>query len=125
MLKLFAVDHQAALDFRRVRHLFFALATFSYLLLQTSCGTSMSERNLTNLKRVRKGMTKNEVLKIMGEPLRDEVYNTDDVWYYFTQSKWSDGAITRDECTPVFFDKQGRLLGWGQIEYKRYKQRKW
>jgi len=70
-------------------------------------------------------MSKSEVLKVMGEPLRDEIYNTDDVWYYFTESKWSDGMMTRDECTPLFFDKQGSLLGWGQKEYKHYRQRKW
>jgi outer membrane protein assembly factor BamE (lipoprotein component of BamABCDE complex) len=105
-----------------------ALLALSLLavILQSSCGTSMSERNRDNLKHISKGMTRQEVLKVMGEPLRDEIYNTDYVWYYFTESKWSDGMITRDECTPLFFDKKtGRLLGWGQKEYKRYKQRKW
>lgn len=101
-----------------------AITLIATLLLQTSCGISMSERNLTNLKQLEKGMTKQQVLKVMGEPLRNEVYNTDNVWYYFTESKWSDGVCTRDECTPLFF-KNGLLLGWGQKAYKKYRQKKW
>lgn len=110
----------------RARRRWFACAItlIATLLLQTSCGISMSARNLTNLKQLRKGMTKQQVLKVMGEPLRDEIYNTDNVWYYFTESKWSDGACTRDECTPLFF-KKGLLLGWGQKAYKKYRQKKW
>ena len=100
-------------------------ALLAVVLLQVSCGISMCERNLNNLKHIRKGMTKDEVLKVMGEPLRDEIYTTDAVWYYFTESKWSDGMMTRDECTPLFFDKNGRLRGWGLEAYKRYRQRKW
>ena len=111
--------------FTRLRgHLLLVFQIFCAVVLVTSCGTSMSERNLSNLRHIRKGMTKREVIEVMGEPLRNEVFNTDDVWYYFTESKWSDGAITRDECTPLFFEN-GRLLGWGQAEYKRYIQRKW
>jgi hypothetical protein len=60
----------------------------------------------------------------MGEPLKNEVYNTDDVWYYFTEPKWSDGMITRDECTPVFFNDE-KLEGWGQREYKNFRQKNW
>ena len=70
-------------------------------------------------------MSKAEVTAVMGEPLKDEVYCSDDVWYYFTESKWSDGAITRDECTPLFFDENGNLLGWGQKAYKKYRQESW
>ena len=91
----------------------FVIALIVTLLLQTSCGISMSERNLSNLKQLEKGMTKQQVLKVMGEPLRNEIYNTDDVWYYFTESKWSDGACTRDVCSPLFFNR-GLLLGWGE-----------
>jgi outer membrane protein assembly factor BamE (lipoprotein component of BamABCDE complex) len=105
-------------------HCFVFITFFIMLFFLTSCGTSMSERNLTNLKRLEKGMTKQQVLKIMGDPLLGEVYNTPDVWYYFTESKWSDGACTRDECTPLFFNR-GLLLGWGQDAYKKYRQKKW
>lgn len=69
-------------------------------------------------------MTKQEVLAIMGEPLKNEVYNTENAWFYFTEVKWSDGRITRDECTPVFF-KDDKLAGWGAIEYKQFRQKNW
>ena len=94
-------------------------------VLASSCATSREQqKNLANLKHLRKGMTKSEVLTLMGEPLKNEVYNTDNVWYYFTESKWSDGMTTRDECTPLFFEED-RLLGWGQDAYKKYRQRNW
>ena len=69
-------------------------------------------------------MSKEEVLVIMGKPLENEVYNNDNVWYYFSTSKWSDGAITHDECTPVFFEEK-KLIGWGHKEYNDYKRRDW
>jgi outer membrane protein assembly factor BamE (lipoprotein component of BamABCDE complex) len=94
------------------------------LLFFASCNSIVQKRNLQNLTHLKKGMTKEEVLAIMGKPLTNEVYNTDNVWYYFTQSKWSEGMITRDECTPLFFE-DGKLAGWGQQEYKKYRQRDW
>ncbi|MBN1863323.1 MAG: DUF3192 domain-containing protein [Victivallales bacterium] len=105
-----------------LRNIFFASAI---LLLSISCTNhQIISRNLENLSRLSVGMTKQEVLGIMGEPLTNEVYNEDNVWYYFTQVKWSDGMITHDECTPVFFE-DGKLLGWGQAEFKKHRQRVW
>jgi len=69
-------------------------------------------------------MSKKQVLAIMGKPLENEVYNTNDVWYYFTQVKWSDGSITRDECSPVYFENN-KLVGWGTKEYKKFRQKDW
>ena len=63
------------------------------------------------LNKLRVGMTKQEVLKIMGNPVEEE-YNKPDVWYYYIDTKWHDTFTTRDECTPLVF-KNGKLLGWG------------
>lgn len=90
----------------------------------TSCALSIKERNIKNLKLLRKGMSKMEVLAVMGDPLKDEVYHQENVWFYFTETQWSDGVITKDECTPVFFD-DGTLAGWGKKEYKKFRQRNW
>jgi outer membrane protein assembly factor BamE (lipoprotein component of BamABCDE complex) len=90
----------------------------------SACGTTIINKNLNNIKLLRKGMAKTEVLAVMGDPLKDEVYNTENVWYYFTSPKWSDGVITHDECTPLFF-QDGKLKGWGEAEYKKYRQRNW
>ena len=106
---------------KKILYLF--LLTF-FVLIAVSCGWSMKARNNKNLVNLKKGMTKQEVLAVMGEPLRDEVYNSDNVWYYFTESLWSDGMITHDECTPVFF-KDEKLAGWGQRAYKKTRQINW
>ncbi len=106
----------------RMRNFFL---TSAILLLAISCANhEMISMNLENLSRLSVGMTKQEVMDIMGEPLTNEVYHEDNVWHYFTQVKWSDGRITHDECTPVFFD-DGRLLGWGWVEFNKHRQRTW
>jgi outer membrane protein assembly factor BamE (lipoprotein component of BamABCDE complex) len=92
--------------------------------MAVSCGTSRRELNIQHMAHLKKGMTKQEVLDLMGRPLENEVYNTDKVWYYFIESKWADGMITRDECLPIFFEND-RVAGWGQEEYKKYRQKNW
>lgn len=72
------------------------------------------------LKQLRVGMSKQEVLKVMGDPVK-EVYNKPDVWYYYTDTKWHDTFTTRDECTPLVF-KDGRLQGWGNNYYNEQSQ---
>lgn len=99
------------------------LAVFLVVLV-SSCSYGIRARNNENLSKLKIGMTKEEVHSIMGEPLVNEVYNTENAWYYFTGVKWSDGNITHDECTPVFF-KDNKLMGWGQIEYKQFRQQNW
>ena len=76
------------------------------------------DRNTENLAKLRVGMNKAEVKQIMGEPLTNEVYNKPDVWFYYTHPRWQDGAATSDECTPVVFDEDGQLVGWGSQYYK-------
>jgi outer membrane protein assembly factor BamE (lipoprotein component of BamABCDE complex) len=83
------------------------------LLLLAGC-VSEASTNAENAKRLRVGMTKAEVLAIMGEPVK-ETFATPDRWYYFINPVWSDGLTTEEECLPLIFEK-GRLAGWG----KRY-----
>ncbi len=70
-------------------------------------------RNEKNLTKIRKGMTKKQVLEIMGEPVKGESYCTDKVFFYYTRQSWMDGMIMRDECTPIAFDEFDRVIGWG------------
>ena len=79
---------------------------------------SVIDTNRTNLARLRVGMTKEEVRKIMGEPMSEEVYNTSNHWLYYTRTRWSDGMATRDECTPLVFGEFGGLRGWGMRFYE-------
>lgn len=83
------------------------------------CSTGYWEAKASSdkLNNLRTGMNKEQVVKVMGEPLKNQVYNKPDIWYYYTQIKWSDSIVSRDECTPLFF-KGGILVGWGEQYYK-------
>ena len=85
------------------------------LLSGVFCGCVGTE-NVENSKRLRVGMTKEQVLDIMGEPLRDAAFHEENVWYYFIRINWYDGLYTRDECMPLVFVND-KLAGWGN-EFK-------
>jgi outer membrane protein assembly factor BamE (lipoprotein component of BamABCDE complex) len=91
---------------------------FALVIMTVFCGCSFKEinRNLENSRKLRVGMTKEQVLSIMGEPLRNAFFHEENVWYYFVRINWYDGLYTRDECMPLVF-KDDKLTGWGN-EYK-------
>ena len=72
--------------------------------------------NISNSRDLRVGMTKSEVLAIMGEPIRDESFCKPDIWYYYIEMVWGDGLMTEDECMPLVFE-DGLLIGWGNDFY--------
>jgi len=104
------------------------------LLLSMLCSCNFLDRydpgfverneNNENIKKLKKGMTKEEVVKIMGNPLVDEKYNTPNIWFYYTDWDWADAARTEIECTPLVFEK-GVLAGWGRVYYRNYKHQDW
>ena len=84
------------------------------------------ERNRANFKKLRVKMTKDEVLAIMGEPIKGEVFCSDNVWWYYTRTCWTDYMTTREECTPVVFDEDGLVEGWGTTFFRNeYDYRLW
>lgn len=83
-----------------------------------SCTYFSQYDNQKKAANLRVGMTKADVIKVMGEPLRNEIYNKPDIWYYYIDTKWHDTYTTQDECMPLIF-KQGKLVGWGQDYYNR------
>jgi hypothetical protein len=88
----------------------------------SGCGNSSyfaARRNLENSAKLRTGMTKMEVIEVMGEPVSDEAYCRPDLWFYYIDPQWYDGLITMDECMPLVF-KDGKLLGWGNEYYNQY-----
>lgn len=110
------------------------------VLFLSGCATTFSQiasDNRTNLLQLSIGMTKENVLSIMGTKTRYANYNervsryvdapinnpyrseimqgnnkTFEVLYYYTDIKSVDDAITDDELTPLVFD-EGKLIGWG------------
>lgn len=77
-------------------------------------------RNRENFAKLRINMTKQEVQEIMGDPIKGESFCEENVWWYYTRTCWTDYLITRDECTPVVFNKQGKVDGWGTAYYRKH-----
>ena len=54
--------------------------------------------------------------KSVTNPYRTEILKAKDqlfeIWYYYTDIKRQDGAITDDELTPLVFC-ENKLIGWG------------
>ena len=85
--------------------------------LLSGCGYFTQFENFENSTRLRVGMTKEQVRQIMGEPV-NEAYSRPDLWFYYINTQWHDGLITRDECMPLVF-RDGKLAGWGNEYYNR------
>jgi outer membrane protein assembly factor BamE (lipoprotein component of BamABCDE complex) len=75
------------------------------------------------------GMTKEQVMQIMGKPDFTEAYQkpggVSEILFYSTKQRrvdtyrrWPDENITKDECTPVVFE-HGKLIGWGDEYHQR------
>ena len=96
------------------------LAILTVITLSVSgCIFTDQYKNFENSAKLRVGMTREQVLSIMGKPL-EAVFAKPDVWYYYIETRWHDGQETIDECMPVVF-KGGKLAGWGNDYYKKEK----
>lgn len=99
---------------------FFAVFAAALGLAACSGGCSTpwgtAKRNVENSRNLRVGMTKNEVLEVMGEPIRDEKFCEPDLWFYYIEMVWGDGLVTPEECMPLVFE-DGKLIGWGNNFY--------
>lgn len=83
-------------------------------------GCTTGQKNMTNAGRLRVGMTKAQVLAIMGEPEKNETFHRPDIWYYYQETNWLDGFVTEDECFPVVF-VNGKLAGFGHEYLTRHR----
>ena len=111
---------------------FLLLFSLSFCFIFTSCsfldrydpGFVERQQNMDNAKKLKLGMTKKQVLAIMGEPLVSEKYNKPNIWFYYTDWDWADCARNEEECTPLVFEN-GILVGWGRVYYKEYIHKVW
>lgn len=86
----------------------------------SSCGYYEAQENREKMAQIRIGMTKAQVIRIMGEPPAEN-YQTDKILFYYTNPQWYDGFVTRDECTPfVFAEFEDRLVGFGAEYYRNH-----
>ena len=99
-------------------------------VLLTGCASldAIRSQNRQSLMSLSAGMSKAEVLTVMGtktinsengqinNPYRTEMYrsqgHTFELLFYYTDLKRRDGAITDDELTPLVI-MDGKLDGWG------------
>lgn len=108
------------------------LLHLSFLIILTSCRPSIElvkSTNRNNLNKISLGMTKSEVIKIMGtititmnngiivtNPYRSETMNENDknfeILFYYTDTKKEDGVITDDELTPIVI-YENKVVGYG------------
>jgi hypothetical protein len=70
------------------------------------------------------GMSKEEVISLLGEPIKNEKYCVENVFFYYDGHSWRDGSITSDECFPLVFEN-GKLIGWGKEFYQPYRKKDW
>ena len=99
-----------------------------FLVIVLGCGTTVEQmrtKNRENLLRLSIGMTKFDVLQIMGTETIDTVNNPYrvetpkgqdgelyEVFFYHTDKKKKGDLITDGELTPIVFH-ENKLIGWG------------
>ncbi len=84
------------------------------------CGYFSQFSNVEHARDLRVGMSKAQVLELMGEPIADLEGATPDIWFYYVYTRWHDGYTTEDECMPVVF-AQGKVIGFGNMFYNQYR----
>ncbi len=93
--------------------------TITYSNLQ-----SVIKRNNENLLRMKIDMSKAETKDLMGQPERSEGYAWGSAWLYRTAMTSGVYGTADSDFTPIVFDQDGKVLGWGRnffVEHiKRY-----
>ncbi len=104
------------------------LLILPFILSAISCISpgKIRERNRNNLSRLTLDMSRQQVLTVMKRPYRSETLSLSngkrlELLYYHTDLKTPDGAVTDDELTPVVLI-EGKVIGWGWILVRRFKQ---
>jgi Protein of unknown function (DUF3192) len=95
--------------------------------------------NRSRLSQLSKGMTKAQVMKIMGtdtlrsrepqgianpwrtESFQDRSGRLFEIIYYYTAVRIRDGVVSEDELTPIVL-MNGKLIGWGNTFFSRVKK---
>ena len=112
------------------------LLGLSFLMIGCASISSVTSINRAHLLKLSLGMNKQQVLKTMGtrsmkvrsdplhsivinNPYRSETLNDKEgkfyeILYYATDNKNEDDLIKDTDLTPLVFDSDGKLTGWGQ-----------
>jgi hypothetical protein len=96
---------------------------FIIVLIIVGC-VRLDERNRENLLNLKDGMTKQQVLQIMGKPYKTESYRIEngmlEFWMYYTDPParipYYRPKLNDSNFTPLAFEN-GILTGWGRNFY--------
>jgi len=87
------------------------LAVFCCGCAAVTRGLPAAERR-EKMQQVHKGMTRAEVVTLMGKPYKTEMYPSNkEVLFYYTEWQ-ADGYTTDDEFTPIVLENDV-VIGWG------------
>lgn len=93
------------------------------------CASTMPwdiDKNRNNLMKIEVGMSKQQVIEIMGQPYNREAYTTPDgsvLEFLIYLTKYTDsGSISDSDTTPICF-LNDKVTGWGRNFYIDQKQR--
>lgn len=81
------------------------------------------KRNNNALMSLSVGMSREEVRKTMGDPERSEGYGWGSAWLYRTAMTSGIYGTADSDFTPVVFDKDGKLVGWGRNFFTEHVKR--
>ena len=97
-----------------IKSLFFPLFVVVVLLL-TSCNTSQIRSRRTNDKfmQLYVGMSRNDVLSMLGTPYSREVYENNEFLIYETNHL---APFEKGRFTPILLNS-GKVVGWGRNYY--------
>jgi outer membrane protein assembly factor BamE (lipoprotein component of BamABCDE complex) len=97
-----------------IKNIFFVI--FMAIVL-SGCVSAVSN-NRAKLMQINIGDSKDQLLKVMGNPELREAYPEGEVWLYYTGT-----GLGHDKKTPVVI-VNGKIVGWGDNYYDRVIKKK-
>ena len=91
-----------------------------FLFFACGCDRVQASKNVDNLNLLKVGMTKEQVIQIMGKPNDIEVFRKIEVLYYLTDAQFAFGGGTSG-CTPIVID-DNKVIGWGPLSRQSLSQ---
>jgi hypothetical protein len=109
------------------RNILIYFAIFIFIISMLGCAGSPirtgweAEKNRSNMLKLKIGMSREQVLTLMGDPYKTESYHVEgkslEFWLYFTEGKNIYDRTLRDSnFTPLAFE-DNTLTGWGRNYY--------
>lgn len=69
------------------------------------------------------GMSQEQTMELMGEPEKSEGYIWGSAWFYRTAKTVEIYKTSDSDFTPIVFDGEGKVIGWGRNFYTDVRRR--